>query len=354
MKNMRNIVPFLIMILVFLSCTTEKSKVPADKKYGGSLRINMGYVPESVYPPAIHDALTSQVVSMFHSGLVKFHPSTLDVLPCIAQKWAVDTSNKVFTFYLRANAFFQNDACFSGGKGRQVTANDFVYTFGLLCTYDTLNNNFNAVSSIAGATEFYENGRAGKPKSTLKGVRAVNDSVFQITIEHPNPAFVNILANPAFSVIAKEAVEKYGRELLVGAGPFILKEKPVAGKLTILTRSDNYFLSDKKKLQLPYLDTVCISFNGSSQKELNLFFDGELDMIIGLTKTQMPKVVESRIKDFESKPPRYILSSATEKDVQLFNLLYPYVKDFYTNGMNYIDLSIVYFEKAPSDSVKIK
>ncbi len=351
---MKNIVFLLLISFVIVSCTSEKKHAPRDKKCGGTLRINMAYVPNSLYPPAIHDAVTAQVVSLFHAGLVKFNPSTLEVLPSIAQKWVVDTSNKVFTFYLRKNARFHDDECFPDGKGRFITAKDFVYTFEVLCMQDSLNFNFGSISNILGATKYYDRSIKGKPKFELEGVHAVNDSVLTISIEEANPAFVNILANPAFSVLAKEAVEKYGSNLLVGAGSFVLKEKLQGGIPAYFSRFEDFYVSDKKDIQLPYLDTVKVNFTGSSRKELNLFFDGQIDMIIGLTKNQMPQIVEDRIKDFEAKPPKYILSSATEKDVQLFNLLYPYVKGFYTNGMNYIDLSIVYFENKLKDTAHTK
>lgn len=349
---MKSILFLFLGLILFSSCSTDSEKIERDKKYGGTLRINMPNVPRSMYPPAIQNAVSSNIIAMIHAGLVKFNPNNLSVIPSIAKRWSIDSTYKVFTFYLRNNAAFRNDECFFGGKGRFVKAKDFVYTFELLCTQDSLNNNFSSISSIAGATKYYEASKTGIPVFSLEGVKAINDSTLQITIEKPNPAFVNILASPVYSVLSKEAVGKYGKEQLVGAGPFCLKEKPQGNNPAVLTRSENYFLSDNKALQMPYLDTIKINFSESSQKEINLFFDGQIDLIIGLIPSQMPQVVEKHIGDFKSDPPKYILSSASEENVQLFNLLYPYVREFYTNGMNYMDFSIVYFDRTPIKTIR--
>lgn len=351
---MNNILFFFFSLILFSSCSTESNKVQRDEKYGGTLRINIANVPASIYPPAIQDAVSSQIIAMIHAGLVKFNSHNLEVIPSIAKSWSIDSTNRIFTFYLRNNAVFKNDECFSGGKGRLITAKDFVFTFELLCKHDSSNNNFNAIACIVGAKKYYEASKTGKLTSVIDGIKAINDSTFQIILEKPNPAFINILANPAYSVLAKEAMGKYGKEQFVGAGPFCMKEKPQSNKVAVLTRSENYFLHDSKSLQLPYLDSIKINFAESSQKEINMFFDGQIDMIIGLIPSQMPQVMETHIDEFKSVPPKYILSSAVEENVQLFNLLYPYVREFYTNGMNYIDFSIVYFDKIPLDGVSRK
>ncbi|MBI5217480.1 MAG: hypothetical protein HY958_00935 [Bacteroidia bacterium] len=343
---MKKYFPVIIAaLLIFSSCSTHNLNSNRDKKYGGAFRINMPSVPKSLYPPGINEIVSSQIISMVHAGLVKFNSRNLVIMPCIAKKWKTDSTNTVFTFYLRNNAFFHDDACFPGGKGRKITAADFQYSLELLCTQDSFNYNFFPVSGITGAKKYYEESRSGKPKTTIEGIKIINDSMLQITLEKSNPYFLNFLANPSCSVLPHEAVDKYGKNTYVGAGPFVMKEKLIADNPFVLTRSEKFFLSDDKGLQQPYLDSIKISFNGSSQKELNLFFKGDIDLIININRAQVPDIMENHIKEFEAKPPKYIMGSVVEENVQLYNLMYPYVKDFYTNSMNYIDLSLVYFDK---------
>lgn len=340
---------FTILVLVatiFINaCSGDFKEKPNDKKYGGTLRVNLASPPVSLYPPSISTASAAQFIAQFHLCLVKFNSKTLAVEPALARKWQVDTSGTVYTFFLTKNAFFHDDNCFTGGKGRRITAADLVFTFEQLCTQVPQNLNFSSVSLIYGAKKYYQESAAGKPAFALSGVKAINDTVLQIMIEKANPFFLNLLANPACAVQAKEAFEVYSFNSKVGAGAFVLKQDIDYTKPVYLSRNPNFCMADKKALPLPYLDSLEVHFYPSSSKEINLFFKGKLDAIIGLQQKDASSVMEKHIGEFSSTPPKYVMTSIEDDSLAIFNLLHPNIKDLYTNRMNYIDFSIVYFDK---------
>src|SRR5881275_1281612 len=55
--------------------------------------------------------------------------SNLNIVPSLATHWTISEDRKTYTFYLRPDVYFHDDAAFSNGKGRRMTASDVVYSF---------------------------------------------------------------------------------------------------------------------------------------------------------------------------------------------------------------------------------
>ena len=55
--------------------------------------------------------------------------SNMQMQPSLATHWNISEDNLVFTFILRNDVFFTDDACFTNGKGRKLTAHDVEYSF---------------------------------------------------------------------------------------------------------------------------------------------------------------------------------------------------------------------------------
>jgi peptide/nickel transport system substrate-binding protein len=68
------------------------------------------------------------VVNQLFNGLVELDDS-LHIVPSIARKWEISADGRIYTFHLRTDVFFHDDPSFPGGKGRKITATDFVYSF---------------------------------------------------------------------------------------------------------------------------------------------------------------------------------------------------------------------------------
>ncbi len=348
---MKYIVLIHLILILFYGCEPTISRKNNPNTYGGTLKINEPYIFSSLFPHCIKDQVSGQIISQIYEGLVKFDAFDLSVKPAIAHHWKIDSSETVYRFFLNNNIYFHDDLCFPEGKGRKVTAADFVYSFTLLATQNEYNLNFfGTVDNIQGATGHYFN-----KNSVVSGLIAENDTTLVIKLVKPNPLFLYLLASPVASVIPKEAFENYQYKSYIGSGPFYVSHFPVEGEPLILERNALYYQKDKTGSYLPYLDSVIISFNSSVMKELSMLSKGELDMVYNLNNDDLAQYLEKNIDQFKGKTPRFILQlSNYNQNYQLQHIIRRDLKGFITNSQNYFDLSKVYFEKPSSDSLLTK
>ena len=297
----------------------EKRVAKGNRVYGGTLKVNETEMYQTLYPYKITDAISAFVAGQIYEGLVKFNTRDLSIMPCIAEKWEMDSSGTVYTFHLRKGVKFQDNECFPDGKGRELKASDVKYSFELLCTDNADNMNFSATfkDRVLGANKFFEESKNGKG-GDLEGVKVIDDYTLQVKLYAPTTSFIYILANPAASIVAKEAVEKYGTEMKVGTGPFVFDNKAASKERIVLKRNPSYYATDSLGNQLPYLDSVLITFKHTKKEELEDFQKGDVDMVIGLPSESIKELVESQIANFESQPPKFVLERTAEMVSQYY------------------------------------
>lgn len=288
-------------------------------QYGGTLRYNETDKLQTLNPIQITDAISNHVATQIYEGLVKFDPRTMEVIPCIAESWTVDEAGTTYTFKLRNDVVFHDDACFADGKGRAVTAKDVQYSFERLCMDNGKNENFTSTFShrVTGADEYFALGTAAKPGG-LSGVTVIDDHNLKITLVAPSNSFLYILANSAASIVPHEAVEKYGDAMHVGTGPFLFSSLAADTTQLILVRNNNYYGKDSLGNQLPFMDTIKISYIDNKVAELDLFQEGKLDFVWGLNADAVKTFVPQVIQDFTAKPPKYVLYHSSELVTQMY------------------------------------
>jgi len=321
----KSFIIFLSLALFFSSCSNlgngkaEKKTAKGDKVYGGTLKVNETDHYQTLYPAAIIDIVSGHIANQIYEGLVKFNPRDLSIIPCLAEKWEIDAAGTSYTFHLKKGVMFQDNECFSGGKGREVKASDVKYSFELLCIDSKDNLNFASTfkNRVVGANAFFDASK-DKANGTVSGISVVDDYTIKITLTAPSASFIYTLASPATSVIAKESVEKYGNNTTVGTGPFIFTENNLKDKV-ILKRNDNYHDVDSLGNQLPFLDTVIISFLSSKKDELDTFKNGHLDEVTELPSESIKEMIEKEITDFQNKQPKYILDRLPEMASQYYS-----------------------------------
>lgn len=204
-------------------------------------------------------------VHQLYNTLVEID-SNMQIAPSLAKNWTISPDNLTFTFYLKDSIYFTDDACFAKGKGRQLTAQDVVYSFSRITDKNT---------ASPGAWIF--NNRV----DSVNAFKAINDSVFQLKLIKPFQSILGILSMQYCSIVAKEAVEKYGTDFRrhpVGTGPFqfVAWEE---GQALILKKNTNYFEKDTSGKRLPYLDGIKVSFYDSKATEFLEFQQQRLDFI---------------------------------------------------------------------------
>ena len=181
----------------------------------GKSLIVPGTAPQTVLDPIqVADDATSEYVDEIFGGLVTLG---LDLKPTadIAEKWDISADGKVYTFKLRNNVVFH--------KGRRVTAADFKYSMERAA--DPANASPTVVAYL-GDIQGVKDKFSGKAKE-ISGVKVIDESTLQITLDAPADYFLAELSYPVAFVVDKDQVEKDPRNWTRtpnGTGPFQLAE----------------------------------------------------------------------------------------------------------------------------------
>src|SRR5215218_9741649 len=266
---------FLILSLFFLSACYNSSKdsraIFHYNEFSGIASLDPAFAKNQSIMWAVHQ---------LYNTLVEVD-SNLNIVLSLATRWTISNDRKTYTFYLRPDVFFHDDAAFSGSKGRRMTATDVVYSFNRIRDPKT---------ASPGSWIF-----TGKI-DWLAAFTAINDTTFQLKLLRPYQPILGILSMQYCSIVPKEAVEKWGsdfRRHAVGTGPFqqVTWEE---GQALILKKNRHYFERDSTGNQLPYLDGVNVSFNDSKATEFLLFRQGKLSFINDIDASFKDEILTKR------------------------------------------------------------
>jgi len=182
---------------------------PQTPQFGGTYRRPLSNNPSILDPALIADTYGFTVAQQLFDGLVQYDGS-LTITPAIAQSWKGSRDGLSWVFQLRKGVKFHN--------GREVTADDVVYSFTRILDPKTNSKAAEMFLKIKGAKEFVE-GRA----KTIQGLRATDRYTIQIELTEASAPFVANLAIGYAKIIPREAIETLGPAFgnrPVGTGPF--------------------------------------------------------------------------------------------------------------------------------------
>ncbi|MDD5351044.1 MAG: ABC transporter substrate-binding protein, partial [Chthoniobacteraceae bacterium] len=222
----------------------------------------IGEDPRSLDPQVSYDTTGNAVISQIYESLLQYSPFKTDPFelePCLAEGMPRRTQNpdgtETYEFHLKKGVFFQDDPCFPGGKGRELTAADFVYTFQRIadpaveCPVLSTLQEFIAGLGPAylEAKEAAKTGGKFDYSKPTGAITVVDSHTFRLNLLKAYPQILYWLAMPFTSPVPREAVEYYdgkdGRDLFrfhpVGAGPYRLAEWP-RNRLIRLARHERY------------------------------------------------------------------------------------------------------------------
>jgi oligopeptide transport system substrate-binding protein len=187
------------------------------------------------------DPNSALAINMLYSGLVRSEKD-FKIVPDQAS-WDISSDNKTYTFHLKTGITFSD--------GTPVTAQTYVYTLTRALLPEIKSPTATIFEGmIVGANE------VNKGKSTtLSGVRALDNHTLQITLVHPVPYFLELLANPIYFPLNKQLIDLYGQVDWVnhaagngiGTGPFMLKEWDHNIKMILVPNP--YYYGAKTKLK---------------------------------------------------------------------------------------------------------
>lgn len=265
----------IVCLMAIVGCTEER-----EAKEKTIFRYNEAAGITSLDPAFSRSLENIWGVHQMFNSLVDLD-SSMQVQPSIAENWEISDDGLEYTFFLRDDVFFHNHEVFPNGKGRRVTAGDFVYSFQRL-----RNESLAAPGSwVLNAVDWQRN----------DGVEAIGESELKIYLQSPFPPFLGILSMKYCSVVPEEVVTHYGLEFRsnpVGTGPFRFQAW-IEGTKLVMTRNEHYFESDAEGNQLPYIDGVAVSFVKDPGTEFLDLLKGNFDMMSGLHTSYKDELLDA-------------------------------------------------------------
>ena len=280
----------------------------------------------SLDPVQIPDLVSIREVAKVYEGLVEYHylKRPYELIPNLAEAMPTISKNGlVYTFKIKQGVMFQDDACFPNGKGRELTAEDFVYSLKRVADPKIQAPYFSLIAEkIQGLDTWRKNqSKTAQTDYTIDvtGLQALDRYTLQVTLTNPFYQLLYIVAMPTCYAVPQEAVNHYGLEFVnhpVGTGPFVLEAyTPQANKLTYRKNpnfrekffpseaADQYkhMLADAGK-KLPLVDKITTYILPEEQPRWLKFKKGEFDVVdisrdnIALevirNKTLVPELIE--------------------------------------------------------------
>ncbi|MCK7555100.1 ABC transporter substrate-binding protein [Chitinophaga sedimenti] len=258
----RQVLAGSIQILVMLLLAGCGEKRGSDKMV---FRYNQQEGLPTLDPAFAKTQATTWVAHQLFNTLVE-PDSLLNIVPSLAKSWDVSPDRLVYTFHLRDDVYFHDNEVFPNGKGRKMTAADVVYSFKRVMD-----------PAVASTGAWIFNDKI----DPATGFKAIDDTTFQLTLQHPFHPIMGILSMQYCSIVPKEVVAKYGKDFRkhpCGTGPFRFHFWD-EGQGLVLHRHPNYFEKDEQGNRLPYLDAVQVSFVDSKGTEFLLFRQQQLDFV---------------------------------------------------------------------------
>ncbi len=294
-------------LLVFALLAAGCAEAPRD---GDILRANTLYLASARVrgfdPAKVSDVASAKAIQLVYEPLLQIayldRPYRLQ--PLLVESMPERSGDGLrYLFRLRRGIYFADAPCFPGGRGREMTADDVVYSIKRIADRKVASSGWWAFENrIVGLDEFREASAGEQPTDysmPVAGLVARDRYTVEIELARPFPQFLWILALHYAAVVPREAVEHYGERFAshpVGTGPYRLVEwrrnyrmmferNP---KWSETGRIDRYpssgepedeaagLLADADR-PLPLIDRIVMSVIADGATQWMMFLRGELD-----------------------------------------------------------------------------
>ena len=291
----------------FGASAEAESKTQAEKV----LRYAFEIAETGFDPPQLSDYYSRTVTENIFDALYRYDylARPAKVVPNLAQGMPIVSDDfKTYTVKLKPGIYFADDAAF-GGKKRELTAQDIVYTFKRVFdpktkaqVYPDLEEDkLVGMDALRRAAE--KAGTSFNYDTEVEGLRALDRYTVQFKLADPKPRFIYRLTEPSqLGAVAREVVEKYGDKIMehpVGTGPFKLDQWTRSSKITFVKNPnfrEEYYEAEPaaddalsqdiyrqmKGKRIPIVDKVEISIIDEVQPRWLSFLGNEHDFLMYL------------------------------------------------------------------------
>ncbi len=219
--------------------------------------------PESLDPHKTSTVYEAHILRDLFLGLTT-EDAKSEVIPGAAESWTVSPDGKVYTFKMRAGATWSD--------GSPVTAADFVYSWQRAVDPATASEYAYMLAPIVNAEDI----TAGKKKLPELGVKAVDDSTLEVTLNAPTPYFLEMLTHQVTYPVSKANIEAKKEEFikpgnLVSNGAYTLAEFVPNDHIKVVKNPKFY---DAANVKIDVVNFIPTEDRSTAMKRLEA---GELD-----------------------------------------------------------------------------
>lgn len=218
-----------VAVALAMTGCTKKRFDENDSTLNLSLPANV----KGLDPINANDQYSATVIAQMYEGLLQYNylkrPFTLE--PKLAEAMPeISKDGLTYTFKIKKGVKFQDNAAFKDGKGREVTAQDFIYSWKRLADPRNTSEGFWIFDGkIKGLNEWAQavKGEKANYDTPVEGLTAPDANTLVVKLTGPYHQLGYVLTMPFAAVVPHEAVDKYGKEFLnnpVGTGPFVLEK----------------------------------------------------------------------------------------------------------------------------------
>lgn len=257
--------------------TPGGGKSDGDSADGKVFRYAVNTLPTTLDPTKGQSIGDNEIQHAVTEGLTR--NTAGDIKPGIAESWDESEDGLTYTFHLRKDAKWSD--------GEPITAADFEYSWKRLVNPET-------ASPYAFIGDCLKNGQAieqGNMDVEELGVKAVDDTTLEVTLEHPTSYFLSLIGSSGqFAPLRQDIVEKYGTDFAatseknVYSGPFVMTSSE--DNVWTFAKNDNYW--DKDSINL---DKCELNYVENADTQLSMYEAGDLDYV------QVPTAYVSDYKD---------------------------------------------------------
>lgn len=218
-----------VAVALAITGCTKKGFDEKDTTLNLVLKANV----KGIDPLTSNDLYSGTVVSQIYEGLLQYNylkrpfvlePKLADGMPQISK------DGLTYTFKIKKGVKFHDNPAFKDGKGRELVAEDFIYSWKRLADPRNVSDGFWIFDGkIKGLNEWAAAVKAEKANydTPIEGLSAPDPQTLVIKLTGVYHQLDYVLAHPFSAVVPREAAEKYGKEFLnnpVGTGPFMLEK----------------------------------------------------------------------------------------------------------------------------------
>ncbi|MDX1962435.1 MAG: peptide ABC transporter substrate-binding protein [Pirellulales bacterium] len=133
------------------------------------------------------------------------------------------------------------------------------------------------------------------------GIQVLDPRTLRITLEHPVPYFLDLMAFYPFAPVQRACVERHGSDWtkpgkMVSNGPYVLQRRGFRERIRVVK---NPLYWDREKVKLNVVDFLCVQ---SIVTGVNLYLTGQVDWIEVVPTPMIPALLARQHPDFQPQP----------------------------------------------------